>query len=260
MGVVWWKPRVFAQVRSTLTFSLTICTALLGNSLAIIKHHRTCFPGPFRIPAQTFSFFSPHYISLCLQNQAPKKCQVSQGSRSLTTTSFKTYTGEIRKWKLSNETNRVSPPKSKSWNPSPPWVWSFTSKLTFSITFQFLGPCSQKRGSKRSKKCIFFKFISFTPKAVIKAQNKCLFWGDVGVKKWSPFFAFGHDVGRSVLHRETFMIYAHSDANFVVQIRTHFPVIFSDWRSQNLPTFSSLQCMHISIGKVTHKRLDFWTF
>ena len=174
-------------------------------------------------------------------------------------TSFKTYTGEIRKWKLSNETNRVSPPKSKSWNPSPPWVWSFTSKLTFSITFQFLGPCSQKRGSKRSKKCTFFKFISFTPKAVIKAQNKSLFWGDVGVKKWSPFFAFGHDVGRSVLHRETFLIYAHSDANFVVQIRTHKPAIFSDWRSQNLPTFSSLQCMHISIGKVTHKRLEFWT-
>ena len=46
---------------------------------------RNLFSGPFRIPAQTFSFFSPHYISLCLQNQAPKKCQVSQGSRSLTT-------------------------------------------------------------------------------------------------------------------------------------------------------------------------------
>ena len=95
------------------------------------------------------------------------------------------------------------------------------------------------------------------------------FWGDVGVKKLSPLLrsVTSDDVGqkcqfsgRSVLHRETFMIYAHSDANFVVQIRTHFPVIFSDWRSQNLPTFSSFQCMHISIGKVTHKRLDFWTF
>ena len=41
------------------------------------------FSGPFRIPAQTFPFSSPRYISLCLQNQAPKKCQVSQGSRSL---------------------------------------------------------------------------------------------------------------------------------------------------------------------------------
>ena len=61
---------------------------------------RNLFSGPFRTPAQTFSFFSPHYIPLCLQNQAPKKCQVSQGSRSLIltkSTSFKTYTGEIRK-------------------------------------------------------------------------------------------------------------------------------------------------------------------
>ena len=230
---------------------------------AIIKHDETCFPGHSELQPK-LSLFPPPTISLFVfktKHLKNVKCHRAVDHLLLTKyTSFKTYTGEIRKWKLSNETNRVSPPKSKSWNPSPPWVWSFTSKLTFSITFQFLGPCSQKRGSKQSTKCTFFKFISFTPKAVIKAQNKCLFWGDVGVKKWSPFFAFGHDVGRSVLHRETFMIYAHSDANFVVQIRTHFPAIFSDWRSQNLPTFLSLQCMHISIGKVTHKRLDFWTF
>ena len=116
---------------------------------------------------------------------------------------------------------------------------------------------AHRKGAQKGPK---MHFISFTPKAVIKAQNKSLFWGDVGVTKWSSFFALGHDVGpRSVLHRETFMIYAHSDANFVVQIRTHKPAIFSDWRSQNLPTFSSLQCMHISMGKVTHKRLEFWT-
>ncbi len=73
---------------------------------------RNLFSGPFRTPAQTFSFFSPHYISLCLQNQAPKKCQVSQGSRSLTTGKiYKFRNVHCRKWKLSNETNCVSPPK-----------------------------------------------------------------------------------------------------------------------------------------------------
>ena len=61
---------------------------------------RNLFSGPFRIPAQTFSFFSPHYISVCLQNQAPKnvKCHRAVDHLLLTkSTSFKTYTGEIRK-------------------------------------------------------------------------------------------------------------------------------------------------------------------
>ena len=151
------------------------------------------------------------------------------------------------------------PTKIQKLGPQPTLSLIFHFKTDLFHYISILGSVLTEKGLKTVQKCTFFKFISFTPKAVIKAQNKCLFWGDVGVKKWSPFFAFGHDVGRSVLHRETFMIYAHSDANFVVQIRTHKPAIFSDWRSQNLPTFSSLQCMHISIGKVTHKRLEFWT-
>ena len=49
---------------------------------------RNLFSGPFRIPAQTFSFFSPHYISLCLRNQASKnvKCHRTVDCRDQTVT------------------------------------------------------------------------------------------------------------------------------------------------------------------------------
>ena len=38
---------------------------------------------------------------------------------------------------------------------TPEHLESFSSKLTFYIAFQFLGPCSKKNGSKRSKKWTF---------------------------------------------------------------------------------------------------------
>ena len=49
---------------------------------------RNLFSGPFRIPAKTFSFFSPHYISLCLRNQASKnvKCHRTVDCRDQTVT------------------------------------------------------------------------------------------------------------------------------------------------------------------------------
>ena len=49
---------------------------------------RNLFSGPFRIPAQTFPFSSPHYISLCLQNQAPQnfKCHRTVDCRDQTVT------------------------------------------------------------------------------------------------------------------------------------------------------------------------------
>ena len=84
---VWWKTGVFAQVGSTLIFSLTICTVFLctlwglqgkwvplGNSLAFTKLHKNRFLGPFRIPTQTFTFIvTPHQHISLFKNQAPSK-------------------------------------------------------------------------------------------------------------------------------------------------------------------------------------------
>ena len=65
-SVVWWKPRVFAQVGSTLTFSLTICTALLGNSL--LQRSSSITKLVFRAiqnSSPNFLFFlPPQYLSL----------------------------------------------------------------------------------------------------------------------------------------------------------------------------------------------------
>ena len=76
------KPRVFAQVGSTLTFSLTICTALLGNSL--LQRSSSMTKLVFRAiqnSSQNFLFFLPPlYLSLS-SKPSIKKCQVSQDSR-----------------------------------------------------------------------------------------------------------------------------------------------------------------------------------
>ena len=151
------------------------------------------------------------------------------------------------------------PTKIQKLEPQPTLSLIFHFKTDLFHYISILGSVLTEKGLKTVHKAHFFQIYLIHSKSGHQGTKQMSILGVVGVKKWSPFFAFGHDVGRSVLHRETFMIYAHSDANFAVQIRTHFPVIFSDWRSQNLPTFSSLQCMHISIGKVTHKRLEFWT-
>ena len=86
MCAVWWKPRVFTQVGFTLTFPPHILYSSsvhnvgtqgrwvpLGNSLAIIKQHKTSFPGPFRIPSNILysHFLSPH-PSLYISNLKPK--------------------------------------------------------------------------------------------------------------------------------------------------------------------------------------------
>ena len=86
MCAVWWKPGVFTQVGFTLTFPPHILYSLsvhnvgtqgrwvpLGNSLAIIKQHKTSFPGPFRIPSNILysHFLSPH-PSLYISNLKPK--------------------------------------------------------------------------------------------------------------------------------------------------------------------------------------------
>ena len=50
----------------------------LGNSLAIIKQHKTCFLGPFRIPTQTFTFIvSPTNISLSLKTKHQARLSVT---------------------------------------------------------------------------------------------------------------------------------------------------------------------------------------
>ena len=88
---VWWKTGVFAQVGSTLIFSLTICTVFLctlwglqgkwvplGNSLAFIKLHKIRFLGPFRIPTQTFTFIvPPTNISLSLKTKHQARLSVT---------------------------------------------------------------------------------------------------------------------------------------------------------------------------------------
>ena len=91
-------------------------------------------------------------------------------------------------------------------------VGSFTSLLIFCIAFQFLGPCSKKRGSKRSKKCTFqiYHICASNGGQGTKQMFISPFWGDVGVKKLSPLLrsVTSDDVGqkcqfsgRSVLHR-----------------------------------------------------------
>ena len=50
------------------------------------------------------------------------------------------------------------------------WVESLALKLTPHISGQFLGPCSKKNGSKRSKKGFFQNH-----QKLVTAKNKCLF-------------------------------------------------------------------------------------
>ena len=104
MCAVWWKPGVFTQVGFTLTFSPPILYSLsvhnvgiqgrwvpLGNSLAIIKQHKTIFRGPFRIPTKKSFFNPPRYPNhsfVCFKCQAPKniKCRRTVIARISTVT------------------------------------------------------------------------------------------------------------------------------------------------------------------------------
>ena len=187
MGVVWWKPRVFAQVGSTLTFSLTICTALLGNSL--LQRSSSITKLVFRAiqnSSPNFLFFSPPTISLFVfktKHLKNVKCHRAVDHLLLTkSTSFKTYTGEIRKWKLSNETNRVSPPKSKSWNPSPPWVWSFTSKLTFPLHFNSWVRAHRK-GAQNGPQSALFSNLSHSLQKRSSRHKTNVYFGGMLVSK-----------------------------------------------------------------------------
>ena len=91
-------------------------------------------------------------------------------------------------------------------------VGSCTSLLIFCIAFQFLGPCSKKRGSRQSKKCTFQIYLICASNGGQGTKQMFIspFWGDVGVKKLSPLLrsVTSDDVGqkcqfsgRSVLHR-----------------------------------------------------------
>ena len=50
------------------------------------------------------------------------------------------------------------------WPGKPDYLFQ-PSKLTFCIAFQFLGPCSKKNSSKRSKKCSFSNLAYFSSKS-----------------------------------------------------------------------------------------------
>ena len=50
----------------------------LGNSLEVIKQHKTCFLGPFRIPTQTFTFLiSPITISFSSKTKHQARLSVT---------------------------------------------------------------------------------------------------------------------------------------------------------------------------------------
>ena len=171
---------------------------------------RNLFSGPFRIPAQTFSFFSPHYISLCLRNQASKnvKCHRTVDCRDQTVTERPvrprvsapvvcmntrecifvprpvTFTKSTFHWQnlqvskctlqkveVVKRNKLCIPTKIKNWNPRTPCrVFYFTTALLHCISI--LGSVLNIKGLKAVQKFHFFKFIKFTLPNVVKAFRK----------------------------------------------------------------------------------------
>ena len=65
-------------------------------------------------------------------------------------------------WKFQDVTKNCG--RASPGNHRTPWGWSYTSKMTLCIAFQFLAACSKKNGSKQSKKCNFSNLAHYSSK------------------------------------------------------------------------------------------------
>ena len=177
---------------------------------AIIKHDETCFPGHSEFQPKLSLFFSPHYISLCLRNQASKnvKCHRTVDCRDQTVTERPvrprvsapvvcmntrecifvprpvTFTKSTFHWQnlqvskctlqkveVVKRNKLCIPTKIKNWNPRTPCrVFYFTTALLHCISI--LGSVLNIKGLKAVQKFHFFKFIKFTLPNVVKAFRK----------------------------------------------------------------------------------------